>query len=233
MTGLRSVLMELEGVLVETHALRRAALVQALDERGAMLSPADFDDHCHGLPVRLAIAAAISARALEPALDPTDADLAAVRAEAHFLSAIGTGVRLVEGARDALETLRPAAVLAIVTRASRREADAMLAMSGFQFHFDCIVTSDDVPAAEKPEPLAYQTALARLSRRRPVLARDAIALEDGRAGITSARRAGIRCVAVGAMPAFRALDADGYLPQLRGVTIEMLDTLGGRSDPVT
>jgi HAD superfamily hydrolase (TIGR01509 family) len=227
------VLIELEGVLVETHAFRRAALVQALDERGAMLSPSDFDDHCHGLPLRAAIAAAISVGALEPSIDATDADLAALRAESNFIRAIGAGVSLVEGVREALDTLRSVAVLAIVTRASRRETDAMLSMSGIEFEFDCIVTSDDVPAAEKPEPLAYQTALARLSRRRPVRARDAIALEDARAGIASARRAGIRCVAVGAMPAFRALDADGYLPALRGVTLETLDALGGRSDPVT
>jgi hypothetical protein len=35
------------------------------------------------------------------------------------------------------------------------------------------------------------------------------------------------------MPAFRALDADGYLPTLRGVTLDSLDALGGRGDPVT
>jgi hypothetical protein len=29
------------------------------------------------------------------------------------------------------------------------------------------------------------------------------------------------------MPAFRALAADGYLPALRGVTLETLDALGG------
>lgn len=231
--GPRAVLMELEGVLVETHVLRRAALVQALDERGSMLAAADFDDHCQGLPVRSAIDAAISARALEPSLDATDADLTAVRAEAHFLRAVGAGVTLADGAREALETLRSVAVLAIVTRASRREADALLSMSGIELEFDCIVCSDDVPAADKPEPLAYQMALARLSRRRSMRARDAIALEDGRAGITAARRAGIRCVAVGTMPAFRALDADGYLPALRGVTLETLDALGGRGDPVT
>ena len=227
MSAPRAVLMELEGVLVETHALRRAALITALDESGTMLSPADFDNHSFGLPVRAAIAAALSARALEPALDPIDADLAAVRAEANFLRAIGTGLSLVEGAREALETLRSSATLAVVTRASRREADAMLSLSGIELEFDCVVCSDDVPAAEKPEPLAYQMALARLSRRRPMRARDAIALEDGRAGIMAARRAGIRCVAVGSMPAFRALDADGYLPALRGVTLETLDALGG------
>lgn len=233
MTGLRSVLLELEGVLVETRALRRSALIQAFDERGVMLSPADYDDHCHGLPTRSAIAAAISVRALEPSLDATDADLTATRAEAHFLRSIATGVTLAEGTREALDTIHAGAVLAIVTRATRRETDAMLSISGIEFEFDCVITSDDVPAAEKPDPLAYQTALARLSRRRPMRARDALALEDGRAGIVSARRAGIRCVAVGSMPAFRALDADGYLPTLRGVTLETLDALGGRSDPVT
>jgi beta-phosphoglucomutase-like phosphatase (HAD superfamily) len=233
MTAQRAVLIELEGVLVETHALRRDALVRALDETGVALSPADFDDHCHGLPVRAAIAAAISMRALEPTLDATDADLAAVRAEANFMRAVGSGLTLVDGAPEALTALRSGAALAIVTRASRRETDAILAMSGMEYEFDCVISSDDVPGAEKPEPLSYQSALARLSRRRPMRARDAIALEDGRAGIVAARRAGIPCVAVGKMPASRALDADGYLPTLRGVTLESLDALGGRGDPVT
>lgn len=233
MTVQRAVLIELEGVLVETHALRREALVRALDEMDVALSPADFDDHCHGLPVRAAIAAAASVRALEPTLDATDADLAAVRAETNFMRSVGTGITLVDGSPAALTALRSGAALAIVTRASRRETDAMLAMSGMEYEFDCVICSDDVPGAEKPEPLAYQSALARLSRRRPMRARDAIALEDGRAGIVAARRAGIPCVAVGKMPAFRALDADGYLPTLRGVTLESLDALGGRGDPVT
>jgi beta-phosphoglucomutase-like phosphatase (HAD superfamily) len=233
MTAPRAILIELEGVLVETHALRRDALVRALDEMGASLSPVDFDDHCHGLPVRAAITAAITVRALEPTLDATDTDLAAVRAEANFMRSVGTGLTLVDGAREALAALRAGAALAIVTRASRRETDAMLAMSGMEFEFDCVICSDDVPGAEKPEPLAHQSALARLSRRRAMRARDAIALEDGRAGIVAARRAGVPCVAVGNMPAFRALDADGYLPTLRGVTLESLDALGGRGDPVT
>ena len=233
MTAPRAILIELEGVLVETHALRRDALVRALDEMGAALSPVDFDDHCHGLPVRAAITAAITVRALEPTLDATDTDLAAVRAEANFMRAVGTGLTLVDGAREAMVALRAGAALAIVTRASRRETDAMLAMSGMEFEFDCVICSDDVPGAEKPEPLAHQSALARLSRRRAMRARDAIALEDGRAGIVAARRAGVPFVAVGNMPAFRALDADGYLPTLRGVTLESLDALGGRGDPVT
>ena len=227
MTVPRAVFIELEGVLVETHALRRDALVTALDEMGVMLSPKDFDNHCHALPVRSAISAAISARALEPSLDLTDADLAAARAESNFLRAIGTGVMLADGAREAVVSLKSGAVLAIVTRASRNEADALLQIAGLQFEFDVIVCSDDVPAAEKPEPLAYQSALARLSRRRPMRARDAIALEDGRPGIVAAHRAGIRCIAVGEMPAFRALDADGYLPSLRGATLDVLDSLGG------
>ena len=233
MTPPRAVLIELEGVLVETHALRRDALLRALDDMGAALSPVDFDDHCHGLAVRAAIAAAITVRALEPTLDATDADLAAVRAETNFLRTVGTGLTLAEGAREALAALRSGAALAIVTRASRRETDAMLALSGMEYDFDCVISSDDVPGSEKPEPLAHQSALARLSRRRPLRRRDAIALEDGRAGIVAARRAGIPCVAVGKMPAFRALDADGYLPTLRGVTLESLDALGGRGESVT
>jgi beta-phosphoglucomutase len=120
--------------------------------------------------------------------------------------------------------------LALVTRANRREVEPILDAADASFLFECIVTADDVGDSPKPAPAAYHSALRRLSRRRALTASDAIALEDGRAGIRAARGAGLRCLAVGNVPPFRALDADGYLPTLRGATLDSLDAVGGHGE---
>ena len=228
MTPPRAILLELEGVLVETHDARRSALVRSLAEEGITVDPVAYDDVAHGLPVRGAARALVAAAGEE--VDEVAIELVALRAERHFAESIGTGIVLTEGARDALGALHGLTRLALVTRASRRDAEPILDAADASFLFESIVTADDVGDTPKPDPAAYNLAMRRLSRRRAVPAADAIALEDGRAGIRAARAAGLRCLAVGNVPPFRALDADGYLPTLRGATLDSLDAVGGHGE---
>lgn len=225
MSSPRAVLLELEGVLVETRDLRRDALVRALAEEGIAVDLVAYDDLAHGLPVRAAARGLVSAA--DESIDEIAIELVALRAERHFAESIGTGISLTDGARDALGALHGVARLGLVTRASRREVEPILDAADASFLFECIVTGDDVADAPKPSPESYHAAIRRLARRRALGASDAIALEDGRAGIRAARAAGLRCLAVGDVPPFRALDADGYLPTLRGATLDSLAAVGG------
>ena len=225
MSSPRAVLMELEGVIVETYDARRTALLRALADDGISISALDYDDVAHGLPVRGAVRAAIAAA--DEQMDDTGMELVALRAERYFADILSGGMTLTDGAREALAALHAVARLGLVTRAARREVEPMLDAAETSFLFECVVTADDVPDRPKPDPASYLSAVGRLERRRSISAREVIALEDGRAGIRSARGAGLRCVAVGSVPAFRALDADGYLPTLRDATLESIDAAGG------
>ena len=225
MSSPRAVLMELEGVIVETYEARRTALLRALADDGISITALDYDDVAHGLPVRGAVRAAIAVA--EEHMDDTGLELVALRAERYFAEGMAAGVTLTDGAREGLTALHAVARLGLVTRAARREVEPVLEAADASFIFECIVTADDVPDHPKPDPASYLSAVGRLERRRAISPREAIALEDARAGIRSARGAGQRCVAVGSVPAFRALDADGYLPTLRGATLESLSAAGG------
>lgn len=225
MSAPRAVLMELEGVIVETYDARRTALLRALADDGISITALEYDDVAHGLPVRGAVRAAIAVA--EEHMDDTGLELAALRAERYFAESMAAGVTLTDGAREGLAALHAVARLGLVTRAARREVEPVLEAADATFIFECIVTADDVPDHPKPDPASYLSAVGRLERRRAISVREAIALEDARAGIRSARGAGLRCVAVGSVPAFRALDADGYLPTLRGATLESLSAAGG------
>jgi beta-phosphoglucomutase-like phosphatase (HAD superfamily) len=214
-------LLELEGVVFETRELRRASLRDALVDHGfASLIDENVVD---GLAPRAGVVAALSRQGVK--VDDVMADLIALGAERKFASRIATGgVGLCEGARDFVREASATARLAIVTRARRSEADALLRLSTLDEFFSVTVTADDV-LDPKPSGEGYRTALERLNRQRPLDVRLAIALEDGSAGIRAAHEAKLRCVAVGALEAHIAMEADAYVQTLSGQTARSLDRL--------
>jgi HAD superfamily hydrolase (TIGR01509 family) len=94
-----------------------------------------------------------------------------------------------------------------------------LARLGILEKFDCIRCRDDVARA-KPEPDLYVAVLECLG----VSASEAIAIEDSPNGITAAKLAGMRCVAI-PNSITEGLDlsrADLVLPSLADVTLDQL-----------
>ena len=216
-----AVLLELDGVLAETGAMRRDALVGALAAEGVALSAGEYEERCAGLPLPAAVRAALAARGRSA--DETLADLVRLRAERGFAALAARGVSLAPGAREFLRAAASRTRLALVTRATRREADLVLAFADARDLFECVVAAED--AAPKPAPAPYERALERLARRRPVARSAAVALEDSLSGVRSARAAGLACVAVGPVPPEVALEADAHVATLAGFGVEPLQSL--------
>ena len=217
------VLFELEGVLAETRALRCEALVRSLADDGVVISSEEYSAVCAGFPVRQGALTALAVRSLSR--DDTAIDLITHRAERYFAERAGQGLSLAPGVREFIEGAQGQARLGIVTRASRREVDLLLAMAALEAAFDVIITADDV-TSPKPAPEAYERAIERLTRRgfavRPA---SALALEDGPLGIMAAHAVRVRCIAVGEIAAYHAVQADAYVPSLAGHTLESLSAL--------
>jgi HAD superfamily hydrolase (TIGR01509 family) len=214
-------LLELEGVVFDTRELRLASLEEALSAHGLdlTLDPESVD----GFTPRAAAAIAMAAH--DSANDHVLIDLITLRAEREFSSRLAMrGAELRDGARDFVREASAMARLAVVTRARRGDVDTMLRLSALAEFFTLVVSSDDVLDG-KPSGDGYRLALDRLNRRRPLPARTAIAIEDGQSGIRAAHNAGIRCVAVGPLPAYLAIEADAFVPSLAGHTTRSLDQL--------
>jgi HAD superfamily hydrolase (TIGR01509 family) len=216
-----AVLLELEGVLFDTRALRRSALIDALREHGfAADAGADLVD---GLPPRDAAATAL--RAAKLAHDEVSVDLVRATAERNFATGLSTGgIALAPGALDFVRESVAQARVAVVTRARRSEAEALLGLARVDDIISIVVTLDDVVDG-KPAPEPYRTAIARLARQRRVDERSVLAVEDTSSGIRGARGAGLRCVAVGPLPAHVALEADAYVESLVGQSARTLEFL--------
>jgi HAD superfamily hydrolase (TIGR01509 family) len=217
-----TVLLEFEGVLADTHASRQDALARSLADDGVALAPDTYARCCAGLPLREAAAAGVAAVGRQ--LDETALDLVALRAERNFAEHVGKGVSLAPGVRELLDDLAGRVRLGIVTRASRREAEFVLSLAALDGAFECVVAAEDVHSP-KPSPEGYRHALERLGRRRVARPATTLALEDGPPGFTAARALGLRCLAVGPMPAFHAVQADAYLPSLVGQSLASMESL--------
>jgi beta-phosphoglucomutase-like phosphatase (HAD superfamily) len=214
-------LFELEGVVFDTITLRQDSLRSALAAQGIAipLEPEIID----ALVPRAAAAAALM-RARMP-FDDVLLDLVAAGAERAFSTNLATaGAELHEGARAFVESAACSTRVAIVTRAARADAQALLRLAGLEAVPAIMVCGDDVLDA-KPSCEGYRLALDRLGRQRRVRLATVIALEHGAMGIRAALAAGLRCVVSGAVAPHIAIEADAYLPTLQGQTLKSVDEL--------
>ena len=195
-----ALLMDWEGCIVDTTTMRQAAAQRALQEEG--LTPDDA-----------------------AAIDDVLAGIVAARASRAFAERLGKGFLLRDGARELLESAQAVSRVAIVTRATRSETEFVLRLAGLDSVVSSIVSADDEPDAW-PSAAPFSGAIARLSTRREARADRCVAIATAMDALRSARAAGLRTVALGA-PAHVALEADGAIDSLAGLTLPALARIAG------
>lgn len=114
------------------------------------------------------------------------------RARLERKLALMDGEAVLPGVIDLLaEGERLGMARAIVSSSSRSWVEGLMEQRGLRERFDPILCADDV-ARVKPSPDLYVAALEMLG----VTEDEALAFEDSPNGVSAARAAGIRCVAV-------------------------------------
>ncbi len=217
-----SLFWEVEGVLANTAPLRRAALLRTLADDG--LAPSNALNFADDVADSSRDAVLRALRGQPVANDETAITLLALRADRHFALLVQAGVSLTPGARELVERAVSSCRLAIVTTLPRATVDSLLALAALDGAFEVIIAAEDVPMA-KPAPDGYRKALERMSRRRPLDIRAALALESSAAGARAARAAGIRSAVVAPFRVENIIDANAMLTTLEGETPATLDVL--------
>ncbi|TCK24832.1 HAD-IA family hydrolase [Pseudonocardia endophytica] len=194
MDGIRAVLFDMDGTLVESDAAVARAWSAWADEYG--VAPEALSAVAHGVPADGTI------RILRPDLDEAGVAAASVRQMELQYTDLDEVVAL-PGAHELVAALDAAAVpWAIVTSADRELARRRLGVAGIEA--PVLVARDDV-ARGKPDPEGYRTAAAALG----VAAQECLVVEDADAGLAAGRAAGARTAAL------RGLDGD---LRLRGLS---------------
>jgi len=223
-----AVVLDMDGVLIDTEPVWRAAQSAVFAGFGVALSERDLLDST-GQPIeelipvwrrRPAAGDGRAARADPGLTDAEIADLIIDRVIAH----VAAEGRPMPGVTAAIALFERCGLrLAIASSSPLRLIDAVCDRLGLtRITVRCSAMDE---ARGKPAPDVYLTAARRLG----VAAAGCLALEDSPAGIASARSAGMRCVAVpdpllAADPRYR--EADLVLESLTGLDEAALRRLG-------
>lgn len=218
-------LVEFEGVIADTAAMRREALAESLAVEGITVTDA-LALAGAGYATEAAVRRIRAAAGADE--DETAVELGRLRAERAFATRAGKGMSITPDARTTLERLAICSRLALVTRASRGEVEFVLDLAGLSEIFRPVIALEDA-SPSKPASAPYEAALARIAQLFPGQQLRALAVEDHIVGVRAARAAGIACVAVGALPAHEALEADAWVESLADLTPERVRALTGVS----
>jgi HAD superfamily hydrolase (TIGR01509 family) len=182
-----AVVLDMDGVLIDTEPVWRAAQSAVFAGFGVALSDRDLLDST-GQPIEELIP--VWRRRAREASRPTDAEVAGLIVDRVIAHVTARG-RPMPGVTAAIALFERCGLrLAIASSSPLRLIDAVCDRLGLtRITVRCSAMDE---ARGKPAPDVYLTAARRLG----VGAAGCLALEDSPAGIASARSAGMRCIAV-------------------------------------
>ena len=135
-----------------------------------------------------------------------------------YTALAASGSTVTQPVREAVRYAAARVPVAIVSGAFRAEIEPVVAAAGIAGELSVVVTADDVERG-KPNPEGYLLAVERLGVD-PVRT---VAFEDTEAGVSSAKDAGLRCLAVrGTLPDERLGRADELIDAIDVALVERL-----------
>lgn len=223
--GVRAVIFDFDGVLVDSEPLHFRALRDTLAGEGIAIDEAEYASCYLAYNDREAIRLAFE-RHGRPQAPERIAALVALKST--VFDALAPEVPYFPGARDLVLRLHPRLPLAIASGALCSEIERILEAGGLREAFQAVVGAEDV-AHGKPHPEPYRTALGRLQlRERGLAPEDCLVLEDSVPGILSARAAGMRVIGVAhTYPPEKLASAHRVVQSLGEVDPSRLDALLG------
>ena len=178
--GIRAALFDLDGTLVDSEPVHRAAWKAFFDSRGWQVSEETYVSHFVGRR------GADAFRTVEGPWSEEDPDDLLSEVMTH-LESVSTEPGAIPGAAELVRSVHGSGVpIAVVTSAMRSWVDEALDFVGVADLVSVVVTAEDVTAG-KPDPEGYLAACDRLG----VSPADVAAFEDSVSGVTAASSAGI------------------------------------------
>jgi beta-phosphoglucomutase len=216
---IKAIVFDFDGVLADTERLHLRATQEALATHGWTLDEEAYFERYLGFGDRDLVLE--FARDAGESIAPHAVErLVALKAD-RYRAHLAAGNALYATAAGCVQRLGSRFPLAIASGSLRAEIRDILAASALAGAFRVIVGADDV-ANGKPAPDPYLRAAALLG----IDPSDAVAIEDSRWGLESARGAGLRCVGVtNSYPAHELGVAELVVSGLDTLTLDQLDRL--------
>lgn len=219
---IRAIVFDFDGVLADTERLHMRATQEALATRGWTLDERAYFDRYLGYGDRDLVLefARDAGQQIDAALVEQLMGLKAQRYRAH----LAAGDALYPSAVPCVRRLGARFPLGIASGSLQAEIQDILQAGGLENAFRVIVGADDVTAG-KPAPEPYLRAATLLG----IDPADAVAVEDSRWGLESARAAGMHTIGVTTSYPETALSmADVTVGSLDEISISLIEQLPTR-----
>ena len=194
--GAEAVIFDFDGIIVDTEPLHYAAFQKLLEPLGLGFSWEEYVETYMGFDDRDAFIEAYQTHG--STLSATELQELIDRKAQLFQEIIRDGISAYVGVVDLIRIIRAGQTpLAICSGALRSDIAPILETLDISDCFDVIVTAEDV-AKSKPDPECYRVTHARLNECRllNLPPEQVLAIEDTPAGISAAKGAGLRVLAV-------------------------------------
>ena len=227
-SSLRAFLFDFDGVIADSEPIHLAMFQKVLTEEGLSLDRETYYEKYLGLDDRSFFEAFYKENG-NPLSREKNEDLI-LRKNQLLLSETRNKSLLLPGVRAFLEQVKGKYYFAIVSGALRNEIEAILNASGLSDHFQVIVGADDVSEG-KPHPEGFLQAIRLLNRdfvpaSEILLPEECLAIDDSPWGLTAARKAGAKCLAVEtSYPKEKLTEADLVISNLLAARLEELEKL--------
>ena len=218
-------LLDFDGVLVDSEPVHLAAFNDVLGRHGISIGEAEYTQRYLSLDDAAVFRAVLSrgGRTLRE-----DEVRACVTAKGpRFMARFEQEFRVFPGAPELVERRAARGLVGIVSGALEPEIDFALKKMGVRERVSFVISAERA-LASKPDPSSFLLAvkeLKKLGHEGP-----SVVVEDSLGGVTAARRAKLRCVAVThsySRDELLKAGADAVVPNLGGLTDEVLDAPGG------
>jgi beta-phosphoglucomutase len=184
----RAVIFDFNGTLSDDETILYGIYARLFAEHGRPLSQAEYLEHLAGLSDPEIVHRWLGYR--------DDAEGVVHERVNRYREAVADGSTVSAGVREAVRTAAARVPVAIVSGAAAAEIVPVITAAGITELFTAVVTADDVTHG-KPHPEGYLVALEHLAARAPgLLAGEVTVLEDTEAGVSAAKAAGMRCIAL-------------------------------------
>lgn len=214
----KAVIFDFDGVIVHSEPTHLVAVREVVEPLGVRLPQEVYYERYVHLPDRELLRRVMTEHGRGVQGPDLESLLVAKHEAFERLVARGGAVHVYPGVVELIQACAGRVPVGLCTAAQRRSVQAVLGNAGVLGLFAVITTADDV-ARSKPDPLPY----ARTSDLLGVPAAECVAVEDTVGGLTSAKGAGCRAVAVGHTQARERLAiADRYVERVGDLTVEQL-----------
>jgi len=210
---LEAAIWDMDGVIADTAPYHFKAWREVFQKRGVNFTEEDFKRNFgqrNDTIIRNTLGGSIS---------PSEVDVVAGEKEENFRRRIGQNVKPLPGAVELIRLLKERGVkIAIASSAPVENIQLVSRRLGINNYFQAIVWGREVIEG-KPSPQGFLLAAKKLE----VEPKNCVVLEDAIAGVTAAKRAGMKCLAVtNTHSRMSLMEADLVVDTLEAISVDDL-----------